>query len=77
MKATKQFVRVALVLAGTAFAATSFAQTILKLSHTDQTTGGRHASSLLFAKKVEEYTQGRYQVKVFWQTTDWLHDDRR
>jgi len=65
MKATKQFFRFALVLAGTAFAATSFAQTILKLSHTDQTTGGRHASSLLFAKKVEEYTQGRYQVKVF------------
>jgi tripartite ATP-independent transporter DctP family solute receptor len=35
------------------------------LSHTDQLTGGRHASSLLFAKKVEEYTQGRYQIRVF------------
>jgi tripartite ATP-independent transporter DctP family solute receptor len=65
MKTTKQFVRIALVLAGTAFATTSYAQTIMKLAHTDQTTGGRHASSLLFAKKVEEYTQGRYQIKVF------------
>jgi len=65
MKLSKQFVRIALLVAATTFAATGYAQTILKLNHTDQTTGVRHASSVLFAKKVEEYTQGRYQVKVF------------
>lgn len=62
---TNNLVRIALVLAGTTFAVAASAQTIMKLAHTDQTTGGRHASSLLFAKKVEEYTQGRYQIKVF------------
>lgn len=65
MNTSKPLVRIALVIAGAAFAIAASAQSILKLSHTDQTTGGRHAASLLFAKKVEEYTQGRYQVKVF------------
>jgi tripartite ATP-independent transporter DctP family solute receptor len=65
MKPNKQLIRTALVAACTLFAASASAQTVMKLSHTDQTTGGRHAASLLFAKKVEEYTQGRYQIKVF------------
>lgn len=65
MKTRKPLLRAALVVAGALFAASASAQTIMKLSHTDQTTGGRHAASLLFAKKVEEYTQGRYQIKVF------------
>ncbi len=65
MKTCKSIVRVAMALAGAAFATTGYTQTVLKLSHTDQTTGGRHAASVFFAKKVEEYTQGRYQVKVF------------
>lgn len=65
MNSAGKLMRAALIVAGTSFAATGFAQTILKLSHTDQTTGGRHAASVLFAKKVEEYTQGRYQVRVF------------
>lgn len=65
MKASHKFARIALLLTATFFAASASAQTIMKLSHTDQTTGGRHAASLLFAKKVEEYTQGRYQIKVF------------
>lgn len=41
------------------------AQTMLKFSHTDQQQGARHAGAQLFAKKVEEYTQGRYKVQVF------------
>lgn len=41
------------------------AQTVLKFSHTDQQEGGRHAAAQLFARKVEELTQGRYKVQVF------------
>ena len=41
------------------------AQTILKFSHTDQQAGARQAAAALFAKKVEELTQGRYKVQVF------------
>lgn len=43
----------------------SQAQTILKFSHTDQAQGARHAAAQVFAKKVEDYTQGRYKVQVF------------
>lgn len=48
-----------------AFALPAMAQTILKFSHTDQQQGARQAGAQLFAKKVEEYTQGRYKVQVF------------
>lgn len=65
MKTMKTFVRTALALTVATFAISAGAQTILKLSHSDQLAGGRHASSTFFAKKVEELTQGRYQVKVF------------
>lgn len=41
------------------------AQTILKFSHTDQPGGARQKAAELFAKKVEEYTQGRYKVQVY------------
>ncbi|HSO45788.1 MAG TPA: TRAP transporter substrate-binding protein [Rhodoferax sp.] len=41
------------------------AQTMLKFSHTDQQQGARQAAAQVFAKKVEEYTQGRYKVQVF------------
>jgi tripartite ATP-independent transporter DctP family solute receptor len=41
------------------------AQTVLKFSHTDQQAGARQAAAQLFAKKVEELTQGRYKVQVF------------
>ncbi len=41
------------------------AQTVLKFSHTDQQAGARQAAASLFAKKVEELTQGRYKVQVF------------
>ena len=41
------------------------AQTVLKFSHTDQQTGARQAAAQIFAKKVEELTQGRYKVQVF------------
>lgn len=35
------------------------AQTVLKFSHTDQQGGARQAAAQVFAKKVEELTQGR------------------
>jgi TRAP-type transport system periplasmic protein len=41
------------------------AQTVLKFSHTDQQAGARQAAAQIFAKKVEELTQGRYKVQVF------------
>lgn len=41
------------------------AQTILKFSHTDQQAGARQAAAQVFARKVEELTQGRYKVQVF------------
>jgi tripartite ATP-independent transporter DctP family solute receptor len=40
-------------------------QTILKFSHTDQPGGARNAAALLFAKSVEQNTQGRYTVQVY------------
>lgn len=65
MKFSKSAVRSALVLAGAVFAASAYAQTVLKFSHTDQQSGSRQAAAQVFAKKVEEYTQGRYKVNVF------------
>jgi len=44
---------------------TAAAQTVLKFSHTDQQAGARQSAAQLFAKKVEELTQGRYRVQVF------------
>jgi TRAP-type transport system periplasmic protein len=46
-------------------AVSAHAQTVLKFSHTDQQAGARQAAASLFAKKVEELTQGRYKVQVF------------
>jgi tripartite ATP-independent transporter DctP family solute receptor len=65
MKKAKALARFVFALAGTAFAASAYAQTILKFSHTDQQQGARQAAAQVFAKKVEEYTQGRYKVQVF------------
>jgi tripartite ATP-independent transporter DctP family solute receptor len=41
------------------------AQTVLKFSHTDQQQGARQAAAEVFAKKVEQYTNGRYKVQVY------------
>ena len=41
------------------------AQTVLKFSHTDQQAGARQAAAQIFARKVEELTQGRYKVQIF------------
>lgn len=41
------------------------AQTVLKFSHTDNPDGLRDQAAKLFAQKVEQYTQGRYKVRVF------------
>jgi TRAP-type transport system periplasmic protein len=46
-------------------AGTATAQTVLKFSHTDQQAGARQAAAQIFARKVEELTQGRYRVQVF------------
>jgi TRAP-type transport system periplasmic protein len=49
----------------TALALPAAAQTVLKFSHTDQQAGARQAAAQIFARKVEELTQGRYKVQVF------------
>ena len=41
------------------------APTLLKFSHTDQQAGTRHAAAMLFAEKVKNYTQNRYEVRVY------------
>lgn len=59
-------IRLALLASAVAFSITAtHAQTILKFSHTDQQGGARHAAAEVFARKVEELTQGRYKVQVF------------
>lgn len=60
----KLFALTAMAVAA-AFALPAVAQTMLKFSHTDQQQGARQAAAQVFAKKVEEYTQGRYKVQVF------------
>jgi TRAP-type transport system periplasmic protein len=61
----KRHTLAALLAATFAAAGPAAAQTILKFSHTDQQAGARQAAASLFAKKVEELTQGRYKVQVF------------
>ena len=41
------------------------AQTVLKFSHTDNPGGSRQAAAEVFAEKVAEYTEGRYEVRIF------------
>ncbi|MEM6490685.1 MAG: TRAP transporter substrate-binding protein [Pseudomonadota bacterium] len=41
------------------------AQTVLKFSHTDNPGGSRQAAAEVFAEKVAEYTDGRYEVRIF------------
>ena len=58
--------RITLIAAACTLAVgTAGAQTVLKFSHTDQQGGARQAAAQVFAKKVEELTQGRYKVQVF------------
>ena len=61
----KRYVLAATAVATMALALPASAQTILKFSHTDQQAGARQAAAAVFAKKVEELTQGRYKVQVF------------
>jgi len=62
----RRFIRLGIAATvAAAFAAAAGAQTVLKFSHTDQQAGARQAAAQLFAKKVEELTQGRYKVQVF------------
>ena len=53
------------IAAALALSLPATAQTVLKFSHTDQQTGARQAAAQIFARKVEELTQGRYKVQVF------------
>lgn len=65
MKSLKSAVRSALFLTASALALSAQSQTVLKFSHTDQQSGSRQAAAQVFAKKVAEYTEGRYRVNVF------------
>ncbi|GAA0780499.1 TRAP transporter substrate-binding protein [Roseibium denhamense] len=57
------------LFAGVAFLAVgvsgAFAAETLRFSHTDNPGGSRQAAAELFAEKVAEYTDGRYEVQVF------------
>ena len=61
MKTTWNLSAIALA---TAFALPAASQTVLKFSHTDQQAGARQAAAVVFAKKVEELTAGRYKVQI-------------
>ncbi|MBR9862226.1 MAG: TRAP transporter substrate-binding protein [Rhodobacteraceae bacterium] len=41
------------------------AQQVLRFSHTDNPGGSRQAAAEVFAEKVGEYTEGRYEVRIF------------
>jgi tripartite ATP-independent transporter DctP family solute receptor len=60
-----RFSTASLTAALLAVALPASAQTVLKFSHTDQQAGARQAAAQVFAKKVEDLTQGRYKVQVF------------
>jgi tripartite ATP-independent transporter DctP family solute receptor len=55
----------AAVAAALGLGAPALAQTVLKFSHTDQPGGARQKAALLFAEKIEKYTDGRYKVQVY------------
>ena len=61
----KKMFTLAALAAAVALALPASAQTVLKFSHTDQPGGSRQKSAEVFAKKVEEYTQGRYKVQIY------------
>ncbi len=41
------------------------AEKVLRFSHTDNPGGSRQAAAEVFAKKVAEYTEGRYKVRIY------------
>ena len=49
----------------TAMAGAADAAEVLRFSHTDNPGGSRQAAAEVFAKKVAEYTDGRYEVRVY------------
>lgn len=56
----------AALLGGTVMlAGAAQAETVLKFSHTDNPGGSRQAAAEVFAKKVAEYTEGRYKVRIY------------
>lgn len=52
-------------LTGFPFIARSQSPQVLKFNHTDTAIGARQQAALMFAEKVEKYTEGRYKVQVF------------
>lgn len=62
----KALLRAAAAVAAIALSAgLAQAQTILKFSHTDNPGGSRDQAAQVFAEKVKEYTEGRYEVRIF------------
>ncbi len=48
-----------------AFATGASAQTVLQFSHTDNPGGSRQQAAEVFAEKVAEYTEGRYEIRIY------------
>ena len=61
----KRLTLIAMAAAALTLSIPASAQTVLRFSHTDQPGGTRDNAAKLFAKKVEEYTQGRYKVQIY------------
>jgi tripartite ATP-independent transporter DctP family solute receptor len=55
----------AVMALGTIMVGSASAQTIMKLNHSDLAGGNRDKAGKKFAEKVEEYTKGRYIVRVY------------
>ncbi len=55
----------AAALAAMLYGTSAGAVQILKFSHTDNPGGSRQAAAEFFAKKVKEYTNDRYEVKIY------------
>ncbi|MGH1352707.1 MAG: TRAP transporter substrate-binding protein [Methyloligellaceae bacterium] len=49
----------------TMLAATANAAEVLRFSHTDNPGGSRQAAAEEFAKKVKDYTEGRYEIRIY------------
>lgn len=61
-----KFARMGAAVAAISLAAGAMqAQTILKFSHTDNPGGSRDQAAQVFADLVSEYTEGRYEVRIF------------
>jgi tripartite ATP-independent transporter DctP family solute receptor len=59
------FIAATVISGAMVFSTDAFAEKNLRFSHTDNPGGSRQAAAEVFAKKVEEYTEGRYKIRIY------------